>query len=390
MSIDVRPVRTARERRIFLTFPWYIYKDDPLWVPPLLPERASTIDREKGAWFERGDADLFIAWREDEPVGTMCAGEDRYTNELRGRHECVFGFLDYIEDYSVFEALIATAGAWARSRNLDTLFGPFNLDYENGYGVLIEGRDRPPTLLCGHSPPYYQGFMERHGFASARGTNIAMAIDIQEMTPQLRRLAQLADRVRERRQFVIREPDLDHWDDEVDRLHRLLNRALAHLPDHIGWHRSAVEALVAPFREIADMDMVLFADVVNAEGECETVGFLPGVPNLNEVFIHVNGLRYPWNYLRLLWDMRVRPLFGYHPACLTIKSVLVLPEYWGAGVAALLFDTMRERARAKGYAWVDLSITSEDNPQTPILGERMGAEVYKRWQVYRLGVDAVS
>ena len=33
-TIDIRPVRTGRDRRAFLTFPWRIYRNDPLWVPP--------------------------------------------------------------------------------------------------------------------------------------------------------------------------------------------------------------------------------------------------------------------------------------------------------------------------------------------------------------------
>ncbi|HHE72209.1 MAG TPA: N-acetyltransferase, partial [Chloroflexi bacterium] len=158
--------------------------------------------------------------------------------------------------------------------------------------------------------------------------------------------------------------------------HILLNKALAHLPDHIGWHRDAVEALVAPFREIADLEMVLFAEV-----DGETVGWLPGIPNLNEIFIHVNGLRHPWDYVHLWWRMHRR---GRLTDSLSIKSVLILPEYWGTGVAAVLFDEMARRARSKGYQWVDLSITSEDNPQTPLMGAHMGAKVYKRWRVYRL------
>ena len=37
----------------------------------------------------------------------------------------------------------------------------------------------------------------------------------------------------------------------------------------------------------------------------------------------------------------------------------------------------------KGGEWLDLSLTSADNPNTPILAERMGAKVYKRYRVYR-------
>jgi hypothetical protein len=62
---------------------------------------------------------------------------------------------------------------------------------------------------------------------------------------------------------------------------------------------------------------------------------------------------------------------------LTIKSVLVAPDYWGSGVAILMFDEMQKRVRAKGYRWVDFSLTSTDNPRTPALAERVGAKIYK-------------
>ena len=377
-NVDVRPVHTDRERRTFLTFPWRIYRDDPLWVPPLLPERAKVIDPERGAFFKRGEAEFFIAWRDGTPVGTICAAEDRFANEHRNRRECVFGFFEYVEDHDAAAALVERAIGWAGQRGLDALFGPFNLDYEDSYGVLIEGRDRPPALLCGHTPPYYRDFMERFGFQPARGDNLAYAIDVDEDTPARRRLSRLAERHRQRGPaqrgaVTIRGADLDRVDDEIDSIHRLLNTALAHLPDHIGWHRGALEALLQPFLEIADPELIIFAEV-----DGKVVGWFPGIPNLNEAFQHANGLRHRWDYLRLWWHMRRQP------DCLAVKSVLVAPEYWGTGVSVLLFDELVCRAKAKGYKWLDLSLTSEDNPNTPILADRMGARIYKRYRVYRL------
>ena len=173
--------------------------------------------------------------------------------------------------------------------------------------------------------------------------------------------------------MTIRTPELSQWEREVDTVHGLLNRALAHLPDHRPWPRAAVEGLLKPFARIADPELILFA-----EAGGKTVGWFPGVPNLNETLIRVNGLRYPWDYLRFLVNLPRRP------RCVAIKSVLILPEYWGSGVALLLFDEMGRRAAAKGYTWADLSLTSADNPYTPKLAERMGAEIYKRYRVYRL------
>ena len=90
----------------------------------------------------------------------------------------------------------------------------------------------------------------------------------------------------------------------------------------------------------------------------------------------------PGTELRAWWALRTPP------ACLCVKSILVLPEYWGRGVDALMCYEMGQRAAAKGYRWVDLSITSADNPMTPRLAERLGGRIYKRWQVYMKPVSS--
>jgi len=375
-EIRVLPVCTRRERQIFLTFPWRIFKHDPLWVPPLLPDLAERIDPRRGVFFQRGQAEFFIAWRGGQPVGTICAAEDRQGNAEAGRAECIFGFFHFIEDYAVMEALLACASAWARQRSLDTLAGPFNLDYEDSYGILVEGRDRPPALMCGHTPAYYLDFVERYGFQPVRGDNIAFALNLAEQAPALLELERMAERVRARRSYTIRPADLSHWEDELERIYVLLNLALRHLPDYRPWPREVVFKSMTPFRKIADPELILFAE----DGE-RTVGWLPGLPDLNEVFIHVDGLRRPWDYLKLAWYLRRR-----RTECLTIKSVLVLPEYWGTGAAILLFDEMARRARQRGYRWLDLSLTSDDNPRTPALAARFGAKIYKRYRVYRINV----
>jgi GNAT superfamily N-acetyltransferase len=378
-AIEVRAVSTRKERRSFLTFPWRVYAHDPLWVAPPLPDLQRRIDPERGPFFQRGgEAQFFIAWRGAEPVGTICAAEDRAANERRGARECMFGFFECVNDFAVAEALFRRAAQWAASRELRALWGPFNLDYEDSYGILIEGRDRPPVMLCGHTPTYYQGFVERYGFSPARGDNIAFEVPVADDTPPRQRLRRIAARLRGRGRFTIRGAKPDHFQEEVDNVYGLINRALAHLPDSIGWQRSALESTFRSFLQFADPDLILFA-----EAEGQVVGWFPGVPNVNEWFIHANGLRYPWDYLKLRWVSRRQP------ECLAVKSVLVLPEYWDTGVAVLLFDELDRRARAKGYRWADLSLTSVDNPRTPILAERMGARIYKRYRVYRKEIQGI-
>jgi len=372
-NIEILPVETASQRQRFVTFPWQIYRDDPLWVPPMLRERLKFIDPAGGVFFKRGMAEFFMAIRDGKPVGTICCADDRATNAARGMKDCMIGFFECIQDERVAQALFSHACKWAGAHGLESLYGPFNLDYEDGYGVLIEGRDRPPVLLCGHTPAYYQGFFEQNGFTPARGDNLAYEITPAMATGEIERLSRLAERLRRHSWIKIRSADLDHWDDEVERIYVLLNKALAHLPDFIPWPRNGLQASLEQFRQIVDPELVLFAEV-----EGESVGWFPGIPNMNEALIHANGLRYPWDYLRLL------PYLRRQPKCLAIKSVLVLPEYWDTGVAVMLFDEMAKRALPKGYTWFDLSLTSDDNPYTPTLATRAGARLYKRYRVYRM------
>jgi GNAT superfamily N-acetyltransferase len=372
-GVQTLPVRSARERRLFLIFPWRIYARDPLWVPPLLPERARILDPRRGPFFRRGEAELFLARHQGREAGTICAAVDRDSNTACGSAEALFGFFECTESYEVAQALLERAAEWARAKGLESLTGPYNLDYEDGYGALIEGRDRPPVLLCGHTPPYYTSFLERFGFSPARGDNLAFEFRLDQESSIMEKVARLAERIRKRGWITLRCANFRQWEREIEVVLELMNRSLAHLPDFRPWQRDALAALLAPFRKIADPQLILFAEI-----EGRTVGWFPGMPNLNEALVRLNGLRYPWDWLRVPFAMRRKP------RCLTVKSVLILPEYWGSGAALLLFDEMYRRALQHGYSWADLSLTSADNPYTPDLAERFGARVYKRYRVYRM------
>ena len=371
-TIEVLPVHTRHERNAFLTFPWKLYRHDPLWVPPLMSERAKTTDPQRGLFFKDGYAELFVAWQNGRAVGTISCAEDTSASQARGYKECTIGFFECVEDYAVAEALFQQAEAWAREHGLPTLVGTYNLDREDARGILVEGCDRPPTSLCGHNPAYYPGFFERYGFEKLGGEAVAWAIDLDLNNPEIQHLMKLAERVRQRKNIRVRGANLKDIDGEIDRIVELQNRGLAHFSDFTPYTRTSIEQMILPMLDIVDPELVLFAEV-----DGKPVGWFPGVPNMNEVLIHLNGLRYPWDYLRLLKYGRLKP------KCIAIKSVAVVPEYWDMGAGVLLFDEMARRAAARGYQWADLSLTGDDNVDTFPLAQRMGAKIYKRYRFYQ-------
>ena len=366
--LEIRQVVTAREKEIFLTFPWKIYRHDPLWVPPILSERRKASDPSRGLFFQNGYAAFFIAWQDGQPVGTICCSHENTGDPC----ECSLGFFECIHDYNVAQALFQRAAAWAREHGLTVLCGTYNLDREDGRGILIEGSDRPPVILCGHNASYYGEFFERFGFAKRHDDGLAYAYDLNPNDSKIQRLYRLAEGVRRRKKFTVRPVNMKDIDREMERVLILQNRALEHLPGFVPYSLEAIKAMLLPLKDLADPELILFA-----EADGQTVGWFPAIQNLNEILIHLNGLRYPWDYVRA-WRYR-----NLKPKCLSVKSVAVLPEYWDTGVSILLFAEMARRAIAKGYRWADLSLTGEENPDTWALAHHMGASIYKRYRFYK-------
>jgi hypothetical protein len=69
--IEVRQVQTVRERHRFLGFPWQLYHNDPLWVPPIFSDREKVTDPARGHFFESGYADFFMAYKDGKLAGTI-------------------------------------------------------------------------------------------------------------------------------------------------------------------------------------------------------------------------------------------------------------------------------------------------------------------------------
>ena len=75
-DIKIRAVITKQDRKAFVDFAWLVYKDDPVWVPPLKDEVHGLLDPSKNPWFGHGRAALFLAERDGRVVGRISAQVD--------------------------------------------------------------------------------------------------------------------------------------------------------------------------------------------------------------------------------------------------------------------------------------------------------------------------
>ena len=377
-GIHIQPAETARDHRAIVTFPWRIYRNDPLWVPPLISERLARLDPKRNPFFQNGEAQPFLAYHRGKLVGTAVLAIDHRSNRHLGGKVAVFGFFEVVEDYTVAEALLCAAADWARQKGMKSLRGPFHFAASDEPGLLIEGRDTSPVILMGHSPPYYVDFFRRFGFVKFGADSLAFRAwaapykgDPGRLPPKLLRVAEA---VQKRGGFTLRCGRLDRWGEEIESAFHIYNGALSTLPRFVPLTRADFERQARALEPLLDPDFVLFAEV-----DGQPVGFALGLPDTNQAIRHANGGRYLWDWLKLWWYSR-------RIDCLSFKILAVLPEYRGRGIDVLFYLEMARQVLAHGYRWMDMSLTGEDNLMTTRIATRFGAEVYKRYRIFQLAL----
>ena len=129
-----------------------------------------------------------------------------------------------IEDYPVAEALLNTAVNWAKERGLKKITGPENYSTNETCGLLIDGFERPPTLMMPYSKPYYRDYLERFGFE--KEMDLLSYIIYTKDLPE--RLAKLSPKILERLNqhgITIRRINLNKFQEEIDKIIKIYNLA---------------------------------------------------------------------------------------------------------------------------------------------------------------------
>ncbi|MDE7334845.1 MAG: N-acetyltransferase, partial [Muribaculaceae bacterium] len=153
-----------RELKKFVEFANNLYKGNDCYVPPLLMDDVNTLRPEGNPAFDFCESACWMAYRNGKPVGRIAGIINKTVNERTGKKDARFGFVDFIDDAEVVDALFKTVEDWARAKGMTELVGPLgftDMDYE---GMLVEGFDRLGTMATIYNYPYYPKHMERMGF----------------------------------------------------------------------------------------------------------------------------------------------------------------------------------------------------------------------------------
>jgi GNAT superfamily N-acetyltransferase len=377
---DVRivPVSTEQQRREFVKFPWRLYEDDPLWVPPIYMDQLALLNSEKHPFYEHGEVQFFLAKRGQEVVGTTSAHINHIHNKTFQDKVGFFGFFDTVENSAVAEVLLNAASEWLRERGMEAIRGPESFSQNEECGLLVDGFDSPPVVLMAYNPRYYQTFIEQAGFEKAQDLwawDIRTSIFELDVERLPRKFLRVAEQARQRENVLIRPIDMKRFDEDVELAKEVYNAAweqnwgFTPMTDH------EMEHLAAEVKMILDPDLI---QIVLVDGE--PAGMALGLPDVNQALIKArpqpNMWSLPLTLGKFLWHRR-------NVSSLRLWAMGVVPEYRTMGLEALLMVETARAAFGKGYKRCEMSWILESNDMMNRIIERLGGNLYKTYRIYQ-------
>jgi len=370
-DIGISEVNSRRECSAFIKFQWQIYSNDRAWVPPLIIERKTFLDRKQHPFYRHGDAALFLARKNGKIAGRIMASDDPNYNSMHQSNVGCFGLFESIDDYDVAAALFDAAASWLRTKGRTEMMGP--IDYSTNYvcGLLIDGFQFPPTILTAHNPPYYQRLIERCGFTKAKDWYAWWFADPAKAVAHLRRLA---TRFNARCPAVIRPANLKNIRDESRRLREIYNQAWGKNWGFVPFTKAEIEFMTHELKPLVIPEFALIAEVGD-----EPVGFILGVPDINVALRHINGrlttFGLPIGLVKLLY---------YKSRTRTVRLIAlgVIEKYRRSGIGEMLVLQIIEDGMIKRGFTGELSLTLEDNFMINRFLEAIGAQRYKTYRIF--------
>ncbi len=382
-DVSVRKVESRRDYKLFLEFPWKLYKDDPYWVPPLLSMERHRLDREHNATWQHMHGEYFLAWRDGEPVGTVAAFINHRHNDYWDENIGFFGRLEMPDDPAVARALLDAAADWVAGQGADALRGPMTFSINDQCGLLIENFDDPPTVLSPYNPPYYQTLIESiPGYTKVMDTYAYyITLSGAEESERLQRLFRVIDKNNQRRGIAVRKVNVKDLKGDLALLREIFNSAWEKNWGFVPFSDRELDELIKEVGRYLEPEMTFFATVKG-----EPAGFLLALPDLHQALLHAYprpGKPEIIALLQTFWHWKVRPKITR----LRIPLMGVKAPFRGLGVETALFAAMFERGKTyvpqKNIAYADGGWVLETNTAVKRIVEQHNARVYKRFRIYQ-------
>lgn len=372
MTVIIKEVLSLKDLKRFVRFPRTLYKNDPLYVPPLDVDEMNSLRKTNPA-FAHCEGRYWLAYRDGEIVGRIAGIINHNANNDWNEKNIRFGWLDMIDDIEVTEALVNTVAEWGKERGLETMNGPWGFSDMDKEGLLVDGFDKEPSITTLYNFPYYGEHLERLGFRKEVDW-IQRRIVLPSEVPA--KLAEYDKIIREKYGVSVIVPrkakDIKRRAEEI---FAVLNDAYVVLHEFTRLTEKQVKMYIGQYMPFINKNMIC----VVVDRNDRVVGFAITMPSLSEGFRKAGGKLFPFGFFHILKSLRT---FN------TVECYLigVIPEYKHKGINALIFNYLQNNYIKMGFKDVVSNPQLENNLAVQRLFDYYDSELYQRRRCYILNL----
>lgn len=361
MSVTIKKIApTASELRSYVKFGIDLYKGNDYYVPPLIFDEVATLMPDKNPAFEFCTAQSFMAYRNNEPVGRITAIINDIVNEKTGERTMRFGFVDFIDDAEVVDALFKAAEDWGRSRGMNKIVGPMGFTDMDHEGMLTEGFEEMGTMATLYNYPYYPAHMERMGYGKEVDW-IEFRMTVPDAIPE--KYKRIADIVARKynlsvKKFTSRKKIKQEYGHA---LFELINEAYTGIYGYSPLTERQIDYYIDMYLGVIRLEDVCL--IVDGDGKLVAVGI--SMPSLSQALRRSGGKLFPTGWYHLWKAIRGKV------DVVDLLLVAVKPEYQSKGVNAMIFADLIPVYVKNGYMYAESNIELEGNEN-----------VQKQWEYF--------
>jgi hypothetical protein len=370
MAVAIREVRSSRDLRRFITFPFSLYKDSPYWIPPLLFDERNTLDPKKNPAFDHCSARLWLAEADGRVVGRIAGIINRESNRIWARQAVRFGWFDFIDDHAVVEQLLKTVEAWAREEGMNEVHGPLGFSDMDREGMLVEGFEELSTMATQYNHAYYPAHMDRCGYVKDVDW-LEYNITVPPVIPE--KALRVAALAAERKGLHIlparKAKDLLPY---AHQIFEIINDTYGGLYGFVPLSEREIEYYVKMyFPNISPHYTKLLID-----SNGRLAAFVIGMPSLSHALQKARGRLFPFGVLHLLRAMR-------RPKTIDLYLGAVRRDLQGKGADAFLITALAESCIQQGIVSAESNLELEDNKLVQAHWKNFERRQHKRRRCYR-------
>lgn len=374
MAITIQPINQTsnKELRRYVKFGIDMYKGNDCFVPPLIFDEIDTLNPDKNPAFEFCEAQSFMAYKDSKPVGRITAIINSVVNERTAEKTLRFGFLDFIDDAEVVDALFEATENWGRQRGMTSMVGPMGFSDLDHEGMLTDGFDELGTMATIYNYSYYPAHMQRMGFEKdAEWVEYQMTIPDAVPDKYLR----IADIVQKKYNLrVLKFNNRKLLKEKYGQaLFELINEAYDELYGYSPLSQKQIDHYIGMYLGILRLDCVC----VIVDGADRLVGVGISLPSLSRALQKGKGRLFPWGWWHLIKALKSKN------DIVDLMLIAVKPEYQNKGVNALLFADLLPTYIKNGYKWAESNPELEGNASVQLQWQYFERRQHRRRQAFR-------